>query len=343
MMSGEIIYSDVTFTRHQNQDTGAESEVSNGVAEREEDVTYSEVRRPGGRASEQEDPGKGRDPGNSDPTPPMGSKATIPDGGSGRVPVATLVCLCVLLLGLAITLGVLYASNMTSLQAEGARFAQMKDNLTGKLHDLQDSYKRLQNKTLIITVQEELFSSGLRDCEANLTRVKDLLATIQGNPKECNADTKPCSPGWEFYNGSCYYFSIGILTWEQSQYACIRDGGHLVIIESQQEQEFIKEKIVRSTDFDNSPWIGLTDKKQEGVWVWMDNTTLDDRIKFWDPNTETFPTLPEPNDWNPGEDCARMGQSCSSRIKCWFDFACDQPCRRICESRAVCERRAATS
>ncbi|XP_055756990.1 C-type lectin domain family 12 member B-like isoform X2 [Salvelinus fontinalis] len=236
MMSGEIIYSDVTFTRHQNQDTGAESEVSNGVAEREEDVTYSEVRRPGGRASEQEDPGKGRDPGNSDPTPPMGSKATIPDGGSGRVPVATLVCLCVLLLGLAITLGVLYASNMTSLQAEGARFAQMKDNLTGKLHDLQDSYKRLQNKTLIITVQEELFSSGLRDCEANLTRVKDLLATIQGNPKECNADTKPCSPGWEFYNGSCYYFSIGILTWEQSQYACIRDGGHLVIIESQQEQ-----------------------------------------------------------------------------------------------------------
>ncbi|XP_024290328.1 C-type lectin domain family 4 member F isoform X3 [Oncorhynchus tshawytscha] len=279
MMSGEIIYSDVTFTRHQNQDTGAESEVSNGVAGREEDVTYSEVKRPGGRASEQEDPGKGRDPGNSDPTPPVGSKATIPNGGSGRVPVATLVCLCVLLLGLAITLGVLYASNMTSLQAEGARFAQMKGNLTGKLRELQDSYKRLQNETHIITVQEEMFSSGLRDCEANLTRVKDLLATIQGNQKECNADTKSCSPGWEFYNGSCYYFSKDKLTWEQSQYACIHDGGHLVIVESQQEQEFIIERFVRSTDFGNSPWIGLTDKKQEGVWVWMDNTTLDDSIK----------------------------------------------------------------
>ncbi|XP_071234033.1 asialoglycoprotein receptor 1-like isoform X2 [Salvelinus alpinus] len=342
MMSGEIIYSDVTFTRHQNQDTGAESEVSNGVAGREEDVTYSEVRRPGGRASEQEDPGKGRYPGNSDPTPPVGSKATIPDGGSGRVPMATLVCLCVLLLGLAITLGVLYASNMTSLQAEGARFAQMKENLTGKLHDLQDSYKRLQNETHIITVQEELLSSGLRDCEANLTSVKDLLATIQGNPKECNAVTKPCSPGWEFYNGSCYYFSKGKRTWEQSQYACIHDGGHLVIIESQQEQEFIIEKFVRSTDLGNSPWIGLTDKKQEGVWVWMDNTTLDDSIKFWDQNTGSK-NPPEPNNWTPGEDCARMGQSCSSRIKCWFDFACDEPCRRICESRAVCERRAATS
>ncbi|KAM9401166.1 asialoglycoprotein receptor 1-like isoform 2-T2 [Salvelinus alpinus] len=341
-MSGEIIYSDVTFTRHQNQDTGAESEASNGVAGREEDVTYSEVRRPGGRASEQEDPGEGRDPGNSDPAPPVGSKATIPDGGSGRVPVATLVCLCVLLLGLAITLGVLYASNMTSLQAEGARFAQMKENLTGKLHDLQDSYKRLQNETHIITVQRELLSSELQDCNANLTRVKDLLATIQGIQKRCNT-SQLCSPGWEFHNGSCYYFSKDKLTWEQSQYACIHDGGHLVIIESRQEQEFIIEKFVRSTDLGNSPWIGLTDKKQEGVWVWMDNTTLDDSIKFWDPNTETFSTRPEPNDWDPGEDCARMGQSCSSRIKCWFDFACDQPCRRICESRALCERPAATS
>ncbi|XP_045557701.1 asialoglycoprotein receptor 1 isoform X2 [Salmo salar] len=340
MMSGEIIYSDVTFTRHQNQDTRAESEVSNGVAEREEDVTYSEVRRPGGRASEQEDLGRGRDPGNSYPTPPVGSKATIPEGVSGSVPVATLVCLCVLLLGLAITLGVLYGSNMTSLQAEEARFAQMKENLTGKLHELQDNYKRLQNETHNITVQKELLSSGLRDCEANLTRVKDLLATIQGNPKECNAYTKPCSPGWEFYNGSCYYFSNDERTWEQSQYACIRDGGHLVIVESQQEQ-FITDTLVRNTDFNNSPWIGLTDKKQEGVWVWMDNTTLDDSIKFWDQNTGSN-NPPEPNDWTPGEDCARMGQSCSSRIQCWFDFACDNPCRRICESRAVCESRAAT-
>ncbi|KAK6285137.1 hypothetical protein J4Q44_G00390380 [Coregonus suidteri] len=129
MMSGEIIYSDVTFTRHQNQDAGAESEVSKGTVEGDEDVTYSEVRRPGGRAREQEDPGKGSEPGTSDPSPSVGSKAAIPEGGSRSVPVVTLVCLCVLLLGLAITLGVLYASNMTSLHAEEARFNQMKENL----------------------------------------------------------------------------------------------------------------------------------------------------------------------------------------------------------------------
>ncbi|XP_045069736.1 C-type lectin domain family 7 member A-like [Coregonus clupeaformis] len=190
---------------------------------------------------------RGSEPGTSDPSPSVGSKAAIPEGGSRSVPVVTLVCLCVLLLGLAITLGVLYASNMTSLHAEEARFNQMKENLT---------------------VQKELLSSGLQDCKANLTRVKDLLPTIQGQ--------KPCSPGWESYNGSCYYFSKDKLTWEQSQYACIRDGGHLVIIESSQEQEFIKQRVVTLgiDPYEHSPWIGLTDEKQEKVWVWMDNTTL---------------------------------------------------------------------
>ncbi|XP_045068623.1 CD209 antigen-like protein E [Coregonus clupeaformis] len=336
MMSGEIVYSDVTFTRHQNQDAGAESEVSKGVAEREEDVTYSEVRRPGGRAREQEDPGKGSDPDTSDPSPPVGSKAAIPEGGSGSVPVVTLACLCVLLLGLAITLGVLYSSNMTSLQAEEARFAQMKENLTGKLHELQDNYKRLQNESHNITVQRELLFSELQDCKANLTRVKDLLATIQGSQNRCNT-SQPCSPGWEFYNGSCYYFSKDKLTWEQSQYACIHDGGHLVIIESQQEQEFIKQRVVTLgiDPYEHSPWIGLTDEKQENVWVWMDNTTLNENIKYWDSN--------EPNNCGPKgeiENCVRIGQHCHRKKNCWFDFPCAESSKRICESRSVCESQA---
>ncbi|KAK6291902.1 hypothetical protein J4Q44_G00376870 [Coregonus suidteri] len=92
------------------------------------------------------------------PLPQWGQRLHSLREGLGSIPVVTLVCLCVLLLGLAITQGVLYASNMTRLQAEEAHFAQMKENLT---------------------VQRELLSSGLRDCEANLTKVKDLLATIQ--------------------------------------------------------------------------------------------------------------------------------------------------------------------
>ncbi|XP_055757084.1 C-type lectin domain family 4 member E-like [Salvelinus fontinalis] len=189
----------------------------------------------------------------------------------------------------------------------------------------------IRYQSILFSVQRELLSSELQDCNANLTRVKDLLATIQGY--------QLCSPGWEFYNGSCYYFSQDKLTWEQSQYACIRDGGHLVIIESQQEQEFIKQRVVTlgMDPYEHSPWIGLTDEKQEKVWVWMDNTALNENLKYWDSK--------EPNNHGPKgevENCVRIGQHCSRDKNCWFDFPCAEPSKRICESRAVCESRPAT-
>ncbi|XP_028973371.1 C-type lectin domain family 4 member E-like isoform X2 [Esox lucius] len=137
----------------------------------------------------------------------------------------------------------------------------------------------------------------------------------------------------EFFKGSSYYFSEDKLTWEQSQYACIREGGHLVIIESQQEQDFIRKKVGNTG---SNYWIGMTDMKVEGVWVWMDNTTLNDNIKYWDQNSGTdISDFPEPNNLKSREDCAQMGQRCSDQISCWIDTACDEPSKRICESHAA--------
>ncbi|XP_010896753.2 C-type lectin domain family 4 member E isoform X3 [Esox lucius] len=177
-----------------------------------------------------------------------------------------------------------------------------------------------------LTVRKELLSSELQHCEKNLTEFSNNLTAIKAIR---------CASGWEFYNGSCYHFSEDILNWEQSQYACIREGGHLVIIESQQEQNFIRLKVGNMND-QNNYWIGMTDMKEEGVWVWMDNTPLNKSIKYWDLNNGTHVSaFPEPNDWKPGEDCAQMGQRCSGQISCWLDNACDKPSKRICESRAV--------
>uniref|UniRef100_A0A3P8ZI13 C-type lectin domain-containing protein n=2 Tax=Esox lucius TaxID=8010 RepID=A0A3P8ZI13_ESOLU len=115
---------------------------------------------------------------------------------------------------------------------------------------------------------------------------------------------------WEFFNGSSYYFSENKLTWKNSKYACIQEGGHLVIIENQQEQDFIR-KHVGNTDSKNSYWIGMTDIKEEGVWVWVDNTPLNDNINYWDQNNGTdVSDDPEPNDWDSNEDCAQIGRSC---------------------------------
>ncbi|XP_012988497.2 CD209 antigen-like protein D isoform X2 [Esox lucius] len=270
-MSGEIIYSNVTFSRPQKQDDVAESKVSE-ARDGEGDVTYSDIRT---GTVPQVNVQKESDVCSADPSPPVGSKVVTPERGSQRVVLVTLVCLCVVLLVLSITLGVFYVSNIHFLRA----------------------------------------------VETNLT--------------QHTSTATRCASGWKFYNGSCYHFSEDKLTWEQSQYACIREGGHLVIIESQQEQDFIRMK-VGNTEVKNSYWIGMTDIKEEGVWVWMDNTTLSNNTKYWDLNNGTdVSAFPEPNNWPPGEDCAQMGWRCSVQISCWFDLGCDIPSKRICESRAA--------
>nr|ACO13561.1 C-type lectin domain family 4 member E [Esox lucius] len=248
----EMIYSNVTFTPHPNRDAGLRSNV-NEAMEHEEDVTYSEVRTGAGQQANAQ---KESNPSSGNPSAKVGSKVVTTEKESARVTFVSLVCLCVILLVLSITLGVLYAEEARSRAA----VAQMMENLT-----------------------------AIR-----------------------------CASGWEFYNGSCYHFSEDKLTWEQSQYACIREGGHLVIIESQQEQNFIRLKVGNMND-QNNYWIGMTDMKVEGVWVWMDNTPLNDSIKYWDLNNGTdVSAYPEPNDWKPGEDCAQMGRRCSGQISCWL-------------------------
>ncbi|KAL0970111.1 hypothetical protein UPYG_G00237290 [Umbra pygmaea] len=150
-----------------------------------------------------------------------------------------------------------------------------------------------------------------------------------------NETVKQCDTGWQFFNRSCYYFSDDKLTWEESQYACIHDGGHLVIIESLQEQEFLRIK-VGNPGYEDSPWIGMTDQKTEGTWVWVDSTTLNDNNKYWDQNNGTVNSnTPEPTNSGGQEHCAGIGKRCSDQTPCWFDFNCGVKLKRICESRAA--------
>uniref|UniRef100_A0A8C9RBT5 C-type lectin domain-containing protein n=1 Tax=Scleropages formosus TaxID=113540 RepID=A0A8C9RBT5_SCLFO len=72
-----------------------------------------------------------------------------------------------------------------------------------------------------------------------------------------------CPDRWETFNSKCYYFStLDKKTWEESRQYCANYGGHLVIIDS--EEELVTEKY----------WIGLTDA--EGEWTWVDGTPLKD-------------------------------------------------------------------
>ncbi|KAI7790415.1 putative C-type lectin domain family 4 member F-like [Triplophysa rosa] len=137
---------------------------------------------------------------------------------------------------------------------------------------------------------------------------------------------EPCADGWTAYDGNCYFFSSEKQTWFDSNLSCGALDAHLVIIETEKEQGFLKSKI------QVFHWIGLNDLDTEGRWVWVNNQTLDETgVQFW---LKRESGQSEPDNWkgrdSSGEHCAIM------RI---WDQWCDVPCKSnynfICEKKQI--------
>ncbi|XP_072544841.1 asialoglycoprotein receptor 1-like [Salminus brasiliensis] len=132
--------------------------------------------------------------------------------------------------------------------------------------------------------------------------------------------------------GKCYYFSTDKETWTASRDACVAVGGHLVIITTPEEKNFIK----RSTSPSplNYYWIGLTDAVKEGDWRWLDGTELSTTSKYWGEK--------QPDDWRgenkeylEGEDCGVMHLVTDDYVL--SDAACNVEnfrFKRVCEAKA---------
>jgi formylglycine-generating enzyme required for sulfatase activity len=69
------------------------------------------------------------------------------------------------------------------------------------------------------------------------------------------------------------------LTWRQARAKCEQMGGHLAIVDSEDENRILTSMIsIAQLD---SAWLGATDEVVEGRWVWVDGTEM--RYKNWDP------------------------------------------------------------
>ncbi|XP_049328347.1 C-type lectin domain family 4 member F-like [Astyanax mexicanus] len=80
--------------------------------------------------------------------------------------------------------------------------------------------------------------------------------------------TKKLHPdGWKKFGSSYYYISSEKKNWNVARQDCKNRGADLVIINSREEQEFIKKQ-------NKYIWIGLTDAEKEGEWKWVDGSPL---------------------------------------------------------------------
>ncbi|XP_060948479.1 C-type lectin domain family 4 member E-like [Limanda limanda] len=144
-----------------------------------------------------------------------------------------------------------------------------------------------------------------------------------------------CEDGWEPHGGKCYFFSWVTSSWTQSRTQCILMRGDLVVINNREEQRFLESRVRGKMEKDEEKfWIGLTDTKKEGEWLWVDDTRLDTSLMFWregQPDNRASQTSYGQS--NPdGEDCVRMGEKDGAKdLKTWFDRSCKSPQKSICE------------
>ncbi|XP_036420652.1 C-type mannose receptor 2-like [Colossoma macropomum] len=198
-----------------------------------------------------------------------------------------------------------------------------------KYINVKEEKKSLSQTVLSLKVERETLLSSIR----NLTEERDQLkSSYQNLTKERDQMNKTMNElkdklmsadnvtemfnveGWKKFGSRYYYFSTEEKSWNKSRQDCIERGADLVIINSREEQEFIKKG---SRDV----WIGLSDEEREGEWKWVDGSAL----------TTTFWKSGEPNDFQRGEDCA-VFLLCSLPLRTWNDLPCTHSVAWVCES-----------
>ncbi|MBY0307654.1 MAG: C-type lectin domain-containing protein [Phycisphaerales bacterium] len=85
-------------------------------------------------------------------------------------------------------------------------------------------------------------------------------------------------------------------TWTMAMSRAAQMGAQLVTIESQEENDFIRDQVLTFDGAARSAWIGLSDSAVEGQFRWMNGSTAS--YRNWSPG--------EPNESNGGEDCVEM-------------------------------------
>ncbi|XP_012374553.1 CD209 antigen-like protein C [Dasypus novemcinctus] len=153
-------------------------------------------------------------------------------------------------------------------------------------------------------VSPEQIHSGLEEIRQQLDWMNKTLVGL----------CRPCPWNWEFFQGSCYFFSWTKGIWKASESACERLGTQLVIINNAEEQEFLKFWTIRRN---TRIWIGLSDHHVEDSWHWVDNSSV--QLSFWMEG--------EPNN-HENEDCVELTNDG------WNDNKCTVENFWICEKRS---------
>ncbi|XP_073730844.1 C-type lectin domain family 4 member M [Misgurnus anguillicaudatus] len=131
-----------------------------------------------------------------------------------------------------------------------------------------------------------------------------------------SATVKPCDrlieqnqPKWIKHKLSSYYISSEWRNWNESRQDCLQRGADLMIINDNEEQDFITQ-----VTSGNLVWIGLSFRTEEMLWKWVDGTNI--TSEFW--------RIGEPD---------KSDEECVVSNYGWADYSCNLTFVWICEKR----------
>ncbi|XP_055007226.1 C-type lectin domain family 4 member M-like [Boleophthalmus pectinirostris] len=200
-------------------------------------------------------------------------------------------------------------------------------NLSEERDELQKMYSILMaEKKSLLEEKDELqtINSFLNTSHQNLSEERDelqrlysaLQARYNNVDEEKNkilAKLQKLNNNWLYFSGSFYHCSDNKRSWEDSRSFCQEQGGDLVVINNEEEQNFLRV-------YGGRRWIGLSDRQTEGVWKWVDGSSL--TLSSW--------LSGEPNDGNGNEDCGEILMRDNGDWKL-NDLSCNNEQSCICE------------
>ena len=129
-----------------------------------------------------------------------------------------------------------------------------------------------------------------------------------------------CGRDWCLYQASCYHYGQYIRTYLQAELSCQIIGGHLVEIQSEQEN-----RVVSQMARNHIVWIGYNDRAKTDHWIWT-STGKDGTFTKWG--------VP-PDQANNGYKCAGQSEKFWWRLRCLSGqrFVCEKGMSHLNESK----------
>ncbi|XP_067371583.1 CD209 antigen-like isoform X2 [Channa argus] len=166
-------------------------------------------------------------------------------------------------------------AKLSSLTEERRRLTASIDRLTEKRGQLDDDMSSLTAKKdqlnaniSSLTEEKDQLISRVSSLNREMEQLDARLIEMTKDRDRLECLTSKSPAGWTKFNCSFYFLSTESGSWTKAREDCQNKGADLVIINSAEEQEFL-------SGFTNqSAWIGLSDRAEEGTWKWIDGSPL---------------------------------------------------------------------